>query len=251
MTAKRICVVVVGDEILSGRVVDDNGPYLAKRLGELGADLTRIEVVGDDVSIIAESIARTGPAHDFVITSGGVGPTHDDVTMEGVARGLGRDLVVEPRILELVKQWRGHVDESGLHMARLPAGSQLREVDGHLPVVIADNVVVLPGVPRLLRSKFELLADMFRGDELPKRTRIFRMERSELSEASRITQLADRVGPKVALGSYPVRLRGDHPVLELTLTSRDAQALDRAVEELTAMFPESVEREMDSPKDQR
>ena len=242
MTAKRVSVVVVGDEILSGRVVDTNGPHLAARLRDLGAELCRIEVVGDDVAVIAETVSRLSPGHDWVITSGGVGPTHDDVTMEGVAKGLGRELVVESRIVELVRKWRGEVDEAGLHMARLPAGARLREVDGHLPVVIVGNVIVLPGVPRLLQSKFELITDLFLGDEQPKTTRIFRLERSELAEAGRISHLAEHIGPKVALGSYPIRLRGDHPMLELTLTSRDTRALDRAVEDLVTAFPDAVER---------
>ncbi len=242
MAVRSVCVVVVGDEILSGRVADSNSSYLAKRLSELGAELKRIEVVGDDVSVIAETIARVSPAHDWVITSGGVGPTHDDVTMEGVARGLGRGLVVEQRIVDLVRKWRGEVDESAMHMAHLPEGSTLRDVEGHLPVVIADNVIVLPGVPRLLRAKFERITDLFMGDEHPKVTRIFRLERSELALAGRITELAEQIGPAVALGSYPIRIREHRPVLELTLTSRDMDALAEAVHHLCEMFPEARER---------
>ena len=95
-------VVIIGDEILSGKFADENGPYLIERLRELGADLRRLVTISDDLDDIAGEVRRCSEAYDLVVTTGGVGPTHDDRTLIGIARAFSVGLVEHPELLELL-----------------------------------------------------------------------------------------------------------------------------------------------------
>ena len=104
--AKTAGIVVIGNEILSGKVVDANSPYLCQELRPLGVDVQRVVVLPDAVAVIAEHVAAFASAFDYVLTTGGVGPTHDDVTIEAVARGLDRQVVIQPDLYALLqKHW--------------------------------------------------------------------------------------------------------------------------------------------------
>src|SRR4029434_5608715 len=119
-------IIVIGNEILSGKVADTNAPFLARELRALGVDLRRILTIPDELDEIAAAAREFRPRFDIVFTSGGVGPTHDDVTMEGIARGLDRSLVrdalSEARLREF---YREHVNDARLKMAEVPEGAEL------------------------------------------------------------------------------------------------------------------------------
>ena len=234
-----MALVVVGSELLSGRVRDANGPYLAARLNQLGRDVGRIEILPDDVETIAESVSRLKEAFELVFVCGGVGPTHDDVTMEAVARAFGVSLYEESRILEQLRQWGWKLGGGLERLARIPEGARLLEVEGHLPVVQVQNCYVLPGVPKILRPKFEALAPSIERKESRCHTVLYRVERSELEVTDRIDEVVRRVGQRVVVGSYPQSLDPRHPVLDLSLCSRDASALERACSVLEEVFPEA------------
>src|SRR5215208_771724 len=156
MHTPRAALLVVGTEVLSAKVRDENGPWAAERLRDLGIRLATLLTIPDDLELIAEAVDRERRRVDWLFTSGGVGPTHDDVTVPAVARALGRELqrlpALEAALREGHRRWLGvdHVPEAVLRMADVPQGTRLVGDPGH-PVLVIDNVVMLPGVPRFFR----------------------------------------------------------------------------------------------------
>src|SRR5512137_2442277 len=126
MRERNCALVVVGNEILSGKVQDSNSFFAARELRKLGVSLKRIATVPDELTEIAKEVAYCSRNFDFVITSGGVGPTHDDITMEGVAIAFKRKLVIDPELERLIKEhWAGRVNAAGMKMAEVPEGAVL------------------------------------------------------------------------------------------------------------------------------
>ena len=181
MRQKTAAIVVIGNEILTGKSDDKNASYLIGELYKLGVALRRIVVIADDVAEIAQAVRECAAGFDFVFTSGGVGPTHDDVTIEGVARAFDRAVVRLPELEAMLRSYFGDgVNEARLRMADAPEGSVLIRAEGlRWPVLATDNVFVLPGVPELFRSKFEVSvsvrADLFTQRDLHSRRRVDRI----------------------------------------------------------------------------
>ncbi|MEZ4241986.1 MAG: competence/damage-inducible protein A [Myxococcota bacterium] len=220
--------VIIGDEILSGKFADENGPFLVARLRALGCDLRRLVTIGDTVGDIADEVARCAAAHDHVVTTGGVGPTHDDRTLEGVAAAFGVPLQERPELVALLDRYGLPRSETNLRMATVPVGAELVLTErSSFPVVRVRNVWVFPGVPGLFRAKFEEVAPAFAGEQVT----CVRL-RVDGPETDIAAALAAGAGehPRVAIGSYP-RYETDHYVI-VTLESRDLAALERAVSAL-------------------
>ena len=153
---QRAGIVLVGNEILSGKVIDANAAYLCRELRALGVDVRRIAVIPDDVEEIAREVAAFSRAFDVVFTSGGVGPTHDDVTIEGVARALGVGVVRHPTLVAALERYYRErlgadatLGEPHLKMAEVPEGAELL-ADGNVrfPTIRMGNVYILPGRAR-------------------------------------------------------------------------------------------------------
>jgi molybdenum cofactor synthesis domain-containing protein len=224
-------VLIIGDEILSGKIQDQNGPFLAQHLRERGVDLVRLVMVGDDVQAIASDVRDMAGRFDVVLTSGGIGSTHDDVTFEGVAAGLGLPVVVHDELVARIRSRTGaEPDPSWDRMVRLPQGSSLVDAEGY-PLVRVQNVFVFPGVPRFLRAKMAALHPWL-GSSAPYRVyRVF-LQAAE-PQVSQLLQRLDARHPEVKLGSYPKFEDEDHR-LEITVESRE-DALAAAVrDELVA-----------------
>jgi FAD synthetase len=217
-------VVVIGNEILSGKFQDANSPWLAKRCRELGIDLGRIVVIPDDVAVIAEAVERASSNWDTVFTSGGIGPTHDDVTMAGVAVGLGVPLVRHPELEDALRKRMGdRVTPAALRMADVPDGAELWwEGELFFPQVVAANVVIFPGVPKLLRMKFDGVAHRFAGGTAYTTVRLTTTE-GESAIAARLDTAQSRF-PSVDIGSYPQFNQRPFTVT-ITMDSRDTTAL--------------------------
>ncbi len=194
-------VLLIGNELLSGRVADANLPFLAGRLFELGVALTRAEVCADEPAAIAGSVRRLADACTWVFTTGGIGPTHDDVTMEGVALAFGVPVIVEPTLEALI---RGHFGDAclpaHLRMAWAPEGATLVGRDGGWPTVRMRNVFVLPGVPSILQRKFERFAGQLRQAPLHRVTLAFRADEALLAP---LLERTAAVFETVRIGSYP------------------------------------------------
>lgn len=222
-------IVVIGNEILTGKFRDENGPYFIDRLRTLGCDLVRIAVVRDEVAEIADEVRRCSALADFVLTSGGVGPTHDDVTLEGIAAAFDLPLEVHPDLLALLRRYGLPEDAANLRMVTVPRGTVLEVGKGRsFPTVVVRNVWIFPGIPGLLRDKFEEVAARFAGEAV--RTARIYTEEGESTLAGRLTEVALR-HPTVAIGSYPRFGEGPHRVI-LTLESRDDPGLRSAFDEL-------------------
>jgi len=228
-------ILVIGNEILSGKVVDTNSPFLAQELRALGVDLERILVIPDVIDTIAREVRAMSDAYDFVFTSGGVGPTHDDLTMDGVAQAFGIPLAVSQTMAERIERAQGKPpNESLLKMATIPAGAQLIDAgDLWFPVIVVENVHILPGIPELLKRKFLSVRERFRGIPFELK-RIYLMQReSDIAEHLNATL---REFPDVLMGSYPRTGDGNWSVL-VTLESRDGDYLMRALGSLLARLP--------------
>jgi len=201
----RVAILLIGNEILSGKVEEQNAQYLVRELRTLGADVRRIEVVPDDPADIAATVKALAGRFDVVFSSGGVGPTHDDVTLASIATAFGMTMERNAELESLLRRTMGAaLHERDLRMADLPSGARLeygpRPVPGTWPVVVVRNVWVLPGVPSIFRRKFESVRELFRSPP------IFGAAVYSLAPESLIADTLDAVVsafPDVEIGSYP------------------------------------------------
>ena len=233
--SKTAGIIVIGNEILSGKIRDENSPYLAGELRALGVNLRSIEIISDNVEAIAEHVASCSKSCDLVFTSGGVGPTHDDVTMQGVARGLGLKTIQSQQMAGLLRDRCGIRENDAVSkMAELPEGAELIDEGEMLfPLVRVKNVYVFPGVPEYLRDKFEAIKERFRGEAFILR-KVF-VSREEFCIAHIIDRAAEAY-PDVLMGSYPKIKDPDYKVL-ITLEHTDPERLNSALEELVRKLP--------------
>ncbi|MBI4617034.1 MAG: competence/damage-inducible protein A [Planctomycetes bacterium] len=239
MSDPTAALLVIGDEILSGKVEDTNSKVLIRELRRMGVSLRRIWTLPDHVEEIAHAVRDTASRFDHVFTSGGIGPTHDDVTMAGIARALGKRVVRHPDVARSIEAYFGNrTNEMLFRMAEIPEGAELLLlVDGLLPLFRVENVYILPGIPELFERCFAAIAERFRG-------RPFHVSRvyTILDEAA-IAELLDRTQRRfaeVAIGSYPQLAHPRYRVL-VTLESRDPEALRVAADEiLSGLPPESI-----------
>jgi molybdenum cofactor synthesis domain-containing protein len=228
-------IVLIGNEILSGKVVDANASYLCRELRALGVDVRRIVVVPDEVDLIADAVRECSERFDVVFTSGGVGPTHDDVTIDGVARAMGVPVVREPRLVDMLERfYQGRLTEPRLKMAEVPAGAELIEGPNlAFPAVAIRNVHVLPGVPEIFRQKFDALRERFRDAPFFLASVFVNMGEGTLAD---YLNALLRTHPELILGSYPEFSNPEYKV-KVTLESKDRSYLDRAVGSLLEQLP--------------
>ncbi len=228
-------MVVVGNEILSGKVTDSNSPFLAKQLRIAGVSLERIVVIADDIEVIAEAVRAMRGAYDLVFTSGGVGPTHDDVTIAGVARALGREVVRHPELERSLRQhFGGEPGEALLRLADVVDGTEL-VADGDLefPTFLVENIYVLPGIPEIFQRKVAALRGRFTTD--PFHLRMVYVSEYETAIADALDQTLQAF-PDLLLGSYP-KLNNPEYKVRLTLESKDPGYLEAALGKLLELLP--------------
>ncbi len=230
MEVPTAAIIVIGDEILSGKTDDLNARLLIGELRELGVALRCIHVIPDVIDEVAAEVRDLSTRVDFLFTSGGVGPTHDDVTISGIARAFDVEVVRHPLLEAQIRSHFGaEAEESRLAMANIPQGSELIEApDMRWPVLLCRNVYILPGVPELFRRKFLAIRERFRVAPFHLRT-VLTLE-DEFDIADRLNDVVRRF-PQVAIGSYPNFATPEFRV-KLTLESKDLAALDAAVRAL-------------------
>jgi molybdenum cofactor synthesis domain-containing protein len=228
-------ILIIGNEILSGKVADANSPFFCRELRPLGVDVERIVTIPDEVATIAREVRAMSDAYDVVLTSGGIGPTHDDLTMEGVATAFGLPIEYSESIGARIRRATGEeLNESQRKMAQVPAGATLLDAgDLWFPLVVVRNVYVFPGVPELLRRKFESARDLFRGVPFVLRRVYVKSRESDI--AASLHDLL-REFPELLLGSYP-RVDEESFHVMLTLESRDAGYVERALGSLLTRLP--------------
>lgn len=233
----RVAAVIIGNEVLTAKVTEANGALLIRRLRERGVELDSVHLVRDDVDDIVEQLAACRRRARFVITSGGVGPTHDDVTVRAVALALQRPVVRLPDMEARVRSYYGDrpVPPEALRMAEAPEGSELiPSDDARFPVLACDGVFMLPGVPQLFRVHLEAVLPRLPG--VPVCLRQLYLSRSEADIAAALDAVA-LANPHVAIGSYPTwGEEADHKV-RLTVEHLDPGRVEAALAELRARLP--------------
>jgi molybdenum cofactor synthesis domain-containing protein len=232
---KTAGIILVGNEILSGKIQDANAAYLCRELRTLGVDVERITVIPDDVDLIAQEVLAFSRRFDHVFTSGGVGPTHDDVTIEGVARAMGVKVLRHPALVALIENYFGdRVTDAHLKMAEVPEGAELVAGEStRFPTILVQNVYVLPGVPEIFRRKFDAIRERFRDTPIHLKNVFVRIGEGMLADY--LNGLL-RDFPVLLLGSYPEFSNPEYMV-KVTLESRDLDYLDAALGALLARLP--------------
>ena len=238
MPERTAAIVVIGNEILNGKSEDQNARFLIGELRQLGVSLRRIVVIPDVLDEIAAAVRECSGKFDYVFTSGGVGPTHDDVTIEGVARALGRPVVRSSKLEAMIKGYFGPgADEARMRMADVPEGAELAGGPNlKWPVLAASNVFVLPGVPELFRSKFEAIKERFRAEPFFSRAVFTREDEFDLAPA--LGQVAAEHAD-VEIGSYPNFQSSEYRV-KITLESKEQAAVERALAALLTSLDSSM-----------
>ncbi len=228
-------LLVIGNEILSGKVRDTNSAFLAVELRKLGVDLERILTIADEIDLIARETRAMSEAYDFVFTSGGIGPTHDDITMDGIAQAFGRKVEFNQSMLDRMARYSEKpLNDAMKKMALIPTGADVLDVGGlWFPVVVVENVHIFPGIPELFEKKFHSIRDRFSGVPFVLRKLYVRENESDIAE---ILNALLREFPELMLGSYP-RINEEHYRVMLTLESRDAEYVGRATQMLVENLP--------------
>ena len=226
MRQKTAAIVVIGNEILTGKSEDQNASFLISELYKLGVALRRVVIIPDDVEVIAAAVRECAAGFDYVFTSGGVGPTHDDVTIEAIARAFDQPVVRHAGLEAMLRGYFGEgADDARMRMADMPRGSELiREKGLRWPILAMQNVYVLPGVPELFRSKFEAIRERFRAE--PFHVSAIYTREDEFDIAPRLDRVAADHAD-VEIGSYPTFTRDEYRV-KITIESKEPAAVERA-----------------------
>jgi molybdenum cofactor synthesis domain-containing protein len=228
--SKTAGILVIGNEILSGKTADENSVFLVRELRELGVDVRKISVIADDIETIASEVRSLSKSYDYVFTTGGVGPTHDDLTMDGIAAAFSRKIQRSPELEAAIRgYYAAELVEPNLRMADVPEGVRLIGGPGlWFPVVVVENVFVFPGVPEIFQRKFRKIREMFR--ESPYHLREVYLRADEGQIAAILHEVLARF-PDLMLGSYPYFDDRAYSV-KLTLESKDSAYLLAAHEML-------------------
>ena len=229
------CVLIIGNEILSGRTQDANLAHIAQTLNEAGVRVTEARVIPVDEDVIVNTVNEVRQRFDYVFTTGGIGPTHDDITAECIARAFGVPLEMHPEIEAMIRQRPAPEDvmNARLRMARVPKGAQL--VDNPLagpPGFQIENVFVMAGIPSVMRGMLSTVGDRLEGGR-PVRSRAVTVHLGESQVADDLRAI-DAAHPDVDLGSYPF-YRNDVYGTSLVMRGTDEAELDAMAEEVRAM----------------
>jgi molybdenum cofactor synthesis domain-containing protein len=242
LVAETAAALLIGNELLSGKVEEANLKPLTGLLRALGIRLVRAVFVPDEVDVIAREVTAMRALADVVITSGGVGPTHDDVTVDGVARSFGVDAMRDPNLEALLREVYGErCTEAHLRMALVPKGAELLSTpDVKWPTPRMGNVILLPGVPELFRAKLDIVRAHLSGPApFITRSVFLRLDEVEVTSALDAVVAAH---PAVELGSYPKWFDANYKT-KITFDGRDAAAVELAVQDfVTRVAAEGIAR---------
>ena len=162
------CILVIGDEVLSGRTEDKNINFIAKRCDNIGVSVNEVRIIPDDKETIKNTVLECYKKFDYIFTTGGIGPTHDDITTESIASAFNLDVEINPEALKRLKDHykksNVELNDARIKMAKIPKGAKL--IDNPVssaPGFIVENIYVLPGVPKILQAMFKNLEDEIKG----------------------------------------------------------------------------------------
>lgn len=231
-------LVIVGNEVLSAKVQDVNTPFLLERLRALGTPVRSVRIVPDEQPMMVDAYRAASAEATWVFSTGGVGPTHDDITMEAVAAAFDQDLVENPELAAGIREFFGDATTPAhLRMARLPANAQLTFEPGlNFPVVQVENVFVFPGAPGLMRKKFLAIEERFRQAPIHLRRLYLLGDEATFAALLGATEAAH---DRLQVGSYPIWGSEDHTVVVTVESSCEATA-DAAADAIAQGLPEGA-----------
>ena len=237
---KTASIIIIGNEILSGRTRDTNSNFLAKMLVERGISLEEIRVIPDNHRIIKDVVYKEASAKDYVFTSGGIGPTHDDITAEAIASCFGVPLSVRDDAVKLLamnyKNGIKDLNEARLRMARIPEGAKLikNKISG-APGFVIRNVFVMAGVPKIFEAMAqEIILDL--GSKNPIHSKALKIFKTESEIAERLRNYADKY-KEISIGSYPFNNLGKFGV-EIVIRHTNQILLNKVFNEILMDFNE-------------
>lgn len=231
-------VIIIGNEILSGRTRDANLPYLGRRLAELGIPLLEACVIPDDEPTIINTVNLYRKRFTYVFTTGGIGPTHDDITSASVAKAFSVPLEKNPQAVACLENYYepGTINDARMKMAQIPAGATLiRNPVSAAPGFQIENVFVLPGVPEIMQAMFEGMTDRLAGGP-PVLTRSIATNLRESALAEGLEKIQN-LHPEVAIGSYPYFRMGRLGV-NLVMRSIHAASINQVYEAVENLIQE-------------
>lgn len=229
-------ILIIGDEILSGRTKDQNIGYIAEYLTVMGIDLKEVRVVGDDEAAIVSALNALRARYDYVFTTGGIGPTHDDITVDCVAKAFGVAVEHHPDVVaKFEKRFGSELNEARLRMARFPIGAALVSNEKILaPGFMLGNVIVMAGIPRIMHVMLDEVAPRLKtGARILSDTVLANALEGDIGAPLAAIQQAH---PATMIGSYPFIDDKGRPNTNLVVRSRDAQELAVAMAKVKAMI---------------
>ncbi len=237
MARQTAAILLIGEELLSGKIDDLNGSYAIQHLREIGVELRELRLIGDTIDEIGTVVRELAARYDIVFTSGGVGPTHDDLTMRGLAKAFDAPLQTNKHMLAIIQQRFGSTEEGAkvwARMADLPVGCEVVISEAtRVPIFRMRNVWALPGIPELFRLQFDQIIRGLHGRPVSIRTLFL-----TVGEGMIATHLEETIRqiPTIKIGSYPVLHADDH-MTRVTLEHEDENVVHAAVAMLLDRFP--------------
>ena len=221
-------IVPVGNEILSGRTLEKNANWIAGKLSDIGLSLRQIRVIPDEVDIIINTVRELSASHDFLITTGGIGPTHDDKTAQSVGKAFGQNLQISQEAQQILTDYYGkdNLNEGRLKMAYIPQGATLiPNPVSAAPGFRINNVFVLAGIPEIMKGMMSHVLEEI-GTGVPFETRVIDCPYPE-SEISVHLETVQKTFPDIEIGSYPGRVNETY-FLKIMLRGKNTSLLDQA-----------------------
>jgi molybdenum cofactor synthesis domain-containing protein len=235
--SRTAAALVIGNEILTGKVLEQNIPVMAKEFFALGVELRRVVICPDEIPVIVRDVRELSGTHDLVITSGGVGPTHDDVTIKAVAQAFDAPVVRAPTYEALLRDYYGErLTEMHLRMADVPQGCRLVTTEEmRWPTVVMHNVYVFPGVPQIFKNKFAIMREELKGNA-PFYSRAVYVNLDEPALAPLLDHIS-ATHTQVSIGSYLVWGKESDYRTKLTIDGRAQELVERCFEAMLAGIP--------------
>ncbi|CAN5617063.1 molybdopterin-binding protein [soil metagenome] len=233
---KTAAVLILGNELLSGKVEEKNLTVLARMLRVQGVKLVRVVMIGDDLDAISAEVKTLAKAHDWLFTSGGVGPTHDDVTIEAVAKAFGVPVDFSPDLEAMIRaHYKERTTPGHLRMALIPHGAALETTpEVWWPTVRLANVFCLPGIPEVFRMKLPVVAARIGKSPSFLTAAVYtKMDEGDLKP---LLDQVVRDFPDIDVGSYPQWQNPDYKT-KLTFDGRDASRVDAARDAFVGILP--------------
>ena len=234
----KAALIIIGNEILSGRTQDKNLSYLANWLNEIGIQLSEVRVIRDEEKVIIDTVNHLRSEYDYVFTTGGIGPTHDDITSLSIARAFGVELEVNDKALSILKEYYkdGELTEARMKMTMIPVGAEL--VDNPVskaPGFKMDNVFVMAGIPSIMQGMLEGARMFLKGGDVVK-SKSIDVFTPESNVAQALTDLQKKYND-VEIGSYPFS-KDNRFGTTLVMRSSDEKRLHQCDEELKELMKE-------------